>query len=38
MTMTCASANPHPQNRNTDKSDIFQEKVKEVNIYRNKIR
>lgn len=23
MTMTCASANPHPQNRNTDKSDIL---------------
>ena len=23
MTMTCASANPRPQNRNTDKSDIL---------------
>ena len=22
MTMTCASANPHPQNRNTDETDI----------------
>ena len=32
MTMTCASANPHPQNRNTDKSTFYL--VLEVNMSR----